>query len=352
MRVHVYDLQVGDRLLHDVFNPYGLYVLPKNKILTAEDIVKLRNHRIEYVEIDYREPQEDDYTPPPQARQIVEEAGPRFESAVKGMKDYYLRVSGENGGSIGEEEVTGHFDPLIENLRKESDFVSVLLLLNTQDEYTFQHSVQVGMISYTLARWLGKEEEEARLIAKAGYLHDIGKSKIDPAILNKPASLTEEEFELVKTHTVHGYHILNRSMPERPEFGLVALQHHERLDGSGYPQGLRGDAIHPYARIVAVADVYSAMISPRAYRKKRDLLDVLQELQRLSFSELDPVVVHTFINNMIPNFIGKRILFKNGQTGTIIMNNPHDPFRPLVKIKNEFIDLSRRKDLVIETIFV
>lgn len=350
MRVHVYDLQVGDRLLSDVFNPYGLFVLPKNKILTSEDIVKLRNHRIEYVEIDYRQPEEDDYTPPPQAKQIVEQAGPRFESAVKGMKDYYLRVN--NDGSIEESEVTSDFEPLIENLRKESDFVSVLLLLNNQDEYTFQHSVQVGMISYTLARWLGKEEEEARLIAKAGYLHDIGKSKIDPAILNKPASLTEEEFEKVKNHTVYGYHILNRSMPERPEFGLVALQHHERLDGSGYPQGLRGDDIHPYARIVAVADVYSAMISPRAYRKKRDLLYVLQELQRLSFSELDPVIVHTFIRNMIPNFIGKRILFKDGQTGTIIMNNPHDPFRPLVKIRNDFVDLSRRTDLAIVTIFV
>lgn len=350
MKVRVEDLQVGDRLLTNVFNPSGLHVLSGDTVLTAEDIEKLRNHRIEQVDIAFREQDESDFSQHPQIKQLLEEAGPKFESAIKGMKDLFLQV--EKDGVVEEEAIEESFEPLVTQIRTEVDFVGLLLLLNSQDDYTYQHSVQVGMISYSIARWLGKSEAEAKQIAKAGYLHDIGKSKIDPDILNKPSSLTDEEFEIVKEHTLFGHDILTRSFPDVPEFAMVAMQHHERLDGSGYPSGLKGDEIHPYSRIVAVADVYSAMISPRVYRKKRDLLYVLRELHRLSFSELDPVIVHTFISHMIPNFIGKRVILEDGRTGTIIHNNPHDPFRPLVRIMGEFIDLSKRPDLAIETIYV
>lgn len=350
MKVRVEDLQVGDRLLDNVFNPFGLHVLRENTILTAEDIEKLRKHQIEYVDIAFRELFEVPFANNPHAEKMLREAIPKFESAVKGIKDMFLQV--EEDGFIEETLLHESFDPLIKSIRSEPDFASLLLLLTNQDDYTYQHSVQVGMISYYIARWFGKNEEEARYIAKAGYLHDIGKCKIDPAILNKPSRLSSDEFEAIKGHTIYGYNILTRSFPKSPEFSLVALQHHERLDGSGYPRGLKGEDIHPFTRIVMVADVYSAMISSRVYQKKRDLLYVLRELYRLSFSELDPIIVHTFINKMVPHFIGKRLVLQSGQTGTIVMNNPHDPFRPLVNIQGEFIDLSKRTDLAIETIFV
>lgn len=350
MKVRIEDLLVGDRLLANVFNPSGLHVLSGDTVLTAEDIEKLHNHQIEYVDIAFREQYEAPFFDNPHIEQLVRETGPKFESAVKGVHDFFEQVREE--GQLEQSSVDQLFDPLIGSIQTEPDFVGVLLLLNNQDEYTYQHSVQVGMISYTIARWLGKDEKEAGKIGKAGYLHDIGKCKIDPDILNKPGSLTKEEFEWMKGHTTYGYSILSRSFPKTPEYGLVALQHHERLDGSGYPRGLTDEDIHEYARIVAVADIYSAMISSRAYQKKRDMLYVLRELHRLSFWELDPVIVHTFISNMMPNFIGKRVIMNDGQTGTIIMNNPHDPFRPLVKIAGQFVDLSKDNEQSIETIFV
>lgn len=350
MKVRIEDLLVGDRLLTNVFNPSGLHVLSGDTVLSAEDIEKLKKHQIEYVDIAFRELYETPFTNNPYVEQLVREAGPKFENAVNGMQDMFEQV--RHDGYVEPSSVDQNFDPLLVKIQAEPDFVGLLLLLTNQDEYTYQHSVQVGMIAYTIARWLGKSEDEASLIGKAGYLHDIGKCKIDPAILNKPSSLTKEEFETMKGHTTYGYSILTRSLPRTPEYSLVALQHHERLDGSGYPRGLTDDDIHEYARIVAVADIYSAMISSRVYRRKRDLLFVLRELHRLSFSELDPVIVHTFIKNMIPNFIGKRVVMSDGKTGTIIMNNPHDPFRPLVRIMGEFVDLSKQSDQSIETIFV
>lgn len=350
MKVRIEDLLVGDRLLSNVFNPSGLHVLSGDTVLSAEDIEKLHKHQIEYVDIAFRELHEAPFTNNPYVEQLVQQAGPKFESAVKGMKELFEQV--REDGYLEPSSVDQSFDPLIGNIQTEPDFVGLLLLLTNQDDYTYQHSVQVGMIAYTIARWLGKSEEEAGLIGKSGYLHDIGKCKVDPDILNKPSTLTKEEFEAVKGHTTYGYSILTRSLPRTPEYSLVALQHHERLDGSGYPRGLTEEDIHEYARIVAVADIYSAMISSRVYSRKRDLLFVLRELHRLSFSQLDPVIVHTFIENMIPNFISKRVIMNDGKTGTIIMNNPHDPFRPLVRIMGEFIDLSKSNDHTIETIFV
>jgi putative nucleotidyltransferase with HDIG domain len=209
--------------------------------------------------------------------------------------------------------------------------------------------VQVGMLSYYIAKWLELPEEEALLVGKAGYLHDIGKCKIDNEILKKPGRLSDTEFNEVKKHTVYGYEIIQQSF-DNPALSLTALQHHERLNGKGYPMGIKNTEIHPYAKIVAVADVYSAMTSERIYQEKRDLLYVLKELNRMSFGELDPKATQVFIKHMIPNFIGKRVSLSDGRSGRIIMTNPTDFFNPLIQIDDEFIDLSNNPGIEIVTI--
>ena len=160
------------------------------------------------------------------------------------------------------------------------------------------------------------------------------------SILNKPESLTAQEYDLVKQHTIYGHDIIQNSFGDTLH-AKVALEHHERMDGTGYPNQMNGDQVHPVSKIVAVADVYSAMISSRVYQKKRDLLFVLKELYRMSFTELDPFTTHTFIKHMIPNFIGKRVELNTGETGTIIMTHPSEFFRPLIQIEDQFIDLDR-----------
>lgn len=220
-------------------------------------------------------------------------------------------------------------------------------MLNSQDDYTYQHSVQVGMLSYYIARWLGWDEEATVRAGKAGFLHDIGKCKIAETILNKPTKLSDEEYDEIKNHPQFGYDILKNSFDD-PAIALAALQHHERMDGKGYPLGLSGDQIHPMAKVVAVADVYSAMISSRVYREKRDLLHVLREMFELSFRELDPDITHTFIRHMVPNFIGKSVELSTGEIGTIIMTHPTDFFRPLVQVGDQFLDLSVKRNYEIK----
>ncbi|WP_372662060.1 HD-GYP domain-containing protein [Cohnella sp.] len=350
MRVHITDVRSGDRLSEDIFNSFGLHVLSKEAILNEKELSRLYQHQVDYLEIQPRTgntPIDIKGTATPASDNTL--LRPLYHDAIAGAEELFERALQE--GRIYEEDVKQSFQPLVENFRSERDVVSLLLMLNSQDDYTYQHSVQVGMLSYYIARWLDWSEEDTVRAGKAGFLHDIGKCKISEAILNKPNKLTEEEFMQIRNHPQLGYDILKNSF-EDPAIALAALQHHERMDGGGYPLGLTKEKIHPMAKLVAVADVYSAMISTRVYREKRDLLYVLKELYELSFTELDPDITHTFIRHLVPNFIGKKVELTTGDRGNIIMTNPTDFFRPLIQIGEQFIDLSSKRNYEIKQIFM
>lgn len=354
MRIHVTDILDGDRLSSDVFNDYGLHVLSKGTRLYRSEMSRLLQHQIDYVDIEERSQAAPETHEGRTLESIVNPkwlptVQPMYGSAVKSFETFYS--SAQETGKIDTEQVTDVINPLLDNLQLERDVVSMLLLLNTEDNYTYQHSVQVGMLTYYLATWLNYTPEECAKIGKAGFLHDIGKCKINENILNKPDKLTPEEFEEVKLHTIHGYDIILESFGDE-SLAIGALQHHERLDGSGYPKGLRGDQIHPIAKIIAVVDIYSAMISARVYQKERDLLYVLRELHRLSFTELDPVTTHTFIKHMIPNFIGKHVRLNTDEVGVIVMTHPTEFFRPLVQIGDAFVDLTLERDYEITHVYM
>lgn len=351
MRVHVTDLIDGDRLSNDTFNEYGLHVLSKGTVLNNQEISRLFQHRIDYVDIEQR------VSDAAKGRTLESTVNPKwlptvqplYENAVKNFEGLFTKASAD--GKIDDAEVSNIFQPLLNNLQMERDVVSMLLLLNTKDDYTYQHSVQVGMLSYYLATWVGYTNEDAMRIGKSGFLHDIGKCRIDDLILNKPGKLTQEEYEEVKKHTIYGHDIISKSTDE-PFIAFGALQHHERNDGSGYPYGLTGDKIHPVSKIIAVVDIYSAMISQRVYQQKRDLLFVLKELYKLSFKELDPFTTHTFIKHMMPNFIGKRVELVSGESGIIVMTHPTEFFRPLIQIGESFIDMATDRDYEIHQVFL
>lgn len=353
MRIHVTELIEGDKLSNDTFNTYGLHVLSKGTQLKEKEIATLLRHQIDYVDVDARHA---DTTEVP-FRTIESGISPRwlpavepiYQDAINGCEQLFLEAF--QNGKIDEDDVVQTFQPLVDNFRMERDVVSMLLLLNTKDDYTYQHSVQVGMLAYFLASWLDYGEEEAVKIGQAGFLHDIGKCRIQEGILNKPDKLSSEEYESIKLHTIYGHQIITESFGESLA-SIVALEHHERVDGSGYPNRLTGEDMHPVSKIIAVADVYSAMISSRVYQKKRDLLYVLKELHRMSFSELDAHTTHTFIKHMIPNFIGKQVELENGEVGTIIMTHATEFFCPLIRIDDRFVDLSIERQLQIMHVYM
>ena len=167
---------------------------------------------------------------------------------------------------------------------------TVALMVELRDPYTAGHERLVGRLAEHIGRELGWPENRCKTLRMAGIVHDIGKIGIPAEILVKPAALSEDEYALVKSHAENGFAILEKIDFERPIADIV-LQHHERLDGSGYPAGLAGDAILPEARVIAAADVIESMASHRPYRPALGIEAALAELQAGSGRLYDPDIV-------------------------------------------------------------
>ncbi len=161
--------------------------------------------------------------------------------------------------------------------------------IDAKDKYTNGHSNRVAEYSMELARRMGKPSEELEEIYDTALLHDVGKIAIPNEIINKPGKLDDHEFEIIKSHPVKGYEIL-KSIPEMPSLSIGAHWHHERYDGRGYPDGLKGEEIPEIARIIGVADSYDAMTSNRSYRDLLPQHVVRSEIEKGKGTQFDPVI--------------------------------------------------------------
>jgi len=183
-------------------------------------------------------------------------------------------------------------DPKTENIREAKKSISEivdmiiaddatsreLLKITSYDFYTYTHSVNVGVFSVLLAKsvFKGSDAHDMHELGAGFFLHDIGKVRIDPAIINKRGKLTEEEMYTMKSHPYQGYKILKETNQLTEECMIIVMQHHEREDGSGYPRSLKGEQIHAYGRICCIADVYDALTSERPYKQKLSTFEALK----------------------------------------------------------------------------
>ena len=164
---------------------------------------------------------------------------------------------------------------------------------------TGNHVKRVAAFSYILAKGLGLSEEEADMLRTVSPMHDIGKVAIPDQVLNKPGKLTDEEFELIKNHTIIGYELLKNSSRELLRAAaIVAYEHHEKWDGTGYPRGLKGEEIHIYGRITAVADVFDALGTERVYKKAWPIDKNLSFFEEQSGHHFDPAIIKVFFETL------------------------------------------------------
>lgn len=252
-----------------------------------------------------------------------------------------------NGGNLPIEEIKADVIPLIKKAAEIPHVYHLFYELQSKDEYTYRHTICVGIISTIIGKWLGIPQEPLKELTLAATLHNIGMSRLDKSILNKPGKLTEEEYNQMKQHTIIGYEIL-RDIPElSADIAIVALQHHEREDGNGYPLGLLGDQIHRYSKIVAIADSFHAMSSTRVYSRAKPFYEVISDMQNSAFGKLDPNIMLIFLYKLMDNLAGKTVLLSDNSFGKIVMIHPFDPLRSLVKVGDELIDLRYNKELQI-----
>jgi HD-GYP domain-containing protein (c-di-GMP phosphodiesterase class II) len=235
------------------------------------------------------------------------------------------------------------------NLLRNRGLLGNLYRLKSYTDYTFMHAVDVGLLSGLLAMWNGLPEEEIKNLILCGVMHDIGKSQIPLAILNKPGKLTPEERKTIVLHPEYGYY-MTKSIPGiLPDVQYAVWHHHERESGEGYPGRLRGDRIHPYAKIVAIADTYDALTTDKAYQKSVTPFQALETLQDLMFVHLERELCQTFIRNVIYSLMGSTVLLSDGTQAEVLQLAHYMSCKPVVATNNGVIadlHLSNRTTIV------
>jgi putative nucleotidyltransferase with HDIG domain len=175
---------------------------------------------------------------------------------------------------------------------------AILKTLTDKFDYEKRHSSRVMKISKIIGQAMDLDDESLKALATAAMFHDIGKISLPDEILNKPGKLTDEEYEIIKTHTSVGYDILNTA-DEYSELAIHASSHHERYDGNGYPNGLKGQQIPLFSRIICIADAYEAMTSDRPYRKRLTDEHARQEIIDNAGTQFDPDIAKVFVEDVI-----------------------------------------------------
>lgn len=225
--------------------------------------------------------------------------------------------------------------------------IGCINLFKFADQYTYTHSINVGLLSMLIGKWMRYGDNLVESLLIAGLLHDIGKMRIAPSIINKPTKLTDEEFEEIKNHPRYSYELLENNPEISLDVKIGILMHHERLDGSGYPYGVYNENINTIAKILAIADTYDAMISERPYKKKQSPFDVMQLMQEGVFGKLDTKILLTFLQNVATYYIGVYVQLNNGEIGEVVAINPSCVYRPIIKVKDQYIDLYANKSIKI-----
>lgn len=231
------------------------------------------------------------------------------------------------------EDFTDATKSITEDLMKaisENDAIAVdISALKISDEYTFKHSVDVATMSMIVAKRYGFNEQQVYEIGISGLLHDIGKAHIPNELLNKAGKLTDDEFAIMKQHSVLGYRILADKSELSNNIKMGVLQHHEKINGRGYPLGVEAEKINLFAKIISVADIYDALVTERPYKKPFSPRDAVEMIMSMT-GELDIDAMRCFLESVILYPVGTDVELSNGEYARVIENSPFHVLRPKV----------------------
>jgi HD-GYP domain-containing protein (c-di-GMP phosphodiesterase class II) len=358
MKVHINQLREGCILSVDVTSLTNKPVIPKKTVLNKQKIGVLHAFLIKEVQVESTLVTGEPYRP----NEIIEDhIQDTNEDLTIPFSSHYLKSvqefkkvfqSWQSGLQVDIVKVRQFFIPLLERSIVTPSEIFMLHHYSTKEEYLYHHSVTVGLLSGFLGHKLNYEKGEWIQIAIAGLLSDCGMAKVNPRILEKQSALLPEEYNEIRYHPTHGYKMLLNLPVIREGVKLGVFQHHERIDGSGYPLGINSDKIHPFGKIIAVADVYHAMTSERAYRTKQSPFKVLELIIQDSFGQFDIPAIQALTAGIANFSIGTKVKLSNDQVGEIVFVESKSPTRPMVKLDldGEFIQLSQRRDLYIDEI--
>lgn len=351
--VSVNSLLPGMKLGKKIYSEEGIVLLSENAELSVPIIRRLKSHGLDFVYVS--DPRTDDIvvedmikdeTRQRSLNEIRTNYRQLMRPAAKGLVYPYL-------GKVFSNLV----DSIMDDLGSREDAMIMLMNINSVDQYLYRHSLNVCIYTILLGQIHGYSRDELTMLGMGALLHDIGKTKIPLEVLNKPGKLTDDEFKQMKTHAEIGFKILK----DEPGIPLVsahcAYQHHERVDGSGYPRGIKRDEIHEFARWIAIADAFDAMTTHRVYRSAMLPHQALEVLYTGCDTWYEKSKLEVFRDRVAIYPLGMMVKLSTGKRGVVSKIHGLIPHRPVIRILvDEFgidvkspyeVDLSNQLSVVI-----
>lgn len=359
-RILTQDLVPGMVTAEDVYTYNNQLILLKDMELTDKTITKLEFYSILSVRIKddtaglkvspQPENAELTYSQKIKSSEDYKEFKATFESAVSNLKvSINDLVTKQAGGPLNTIDLLGETNRLLSDNPSGMHIFDMLHNMRMYDDPTYAHCLNVSLICTVFGKWLGLPDRDVETLTLCGLLHDIGKLKIPENIIGNPSKLTDEEYTVIKTHTLEGYNIL-KGYDIDEHIKNAALMHHERSDGSGYPLGLTGERIDQFAKIVAIADVYDAMTSARVYRGPLCPFQVIGIFESEGLQKYDSEYILVFLEYIVNTYLNNRVRLSNGLEGDIVLINKMDLSHPMVHCGSHYIDLSHEHGLYVEAI--
>lgn len=322
IRMRIDELRPGMRVARPVYSEDGQILLQAGVELKKSFIDRLRAKGFYAIYVDDGESAGENVD-----LVISDELRSKVTGQVKTVFEKAVRGEGLDLAGI-----VSTIDSLVDEVLANRHVVYSLSEIRSVDNYTFAHSVNVCVLSCLLGLHFGFSRDDLRELALGAILHDIGKVKIAPELLAKTGRLDIHEMEEMKRHPRLGFEMLRDCEGISLRTAHVAYQHHERLDGRGYPRGLKGDAIHPFARIVMVVDTFDAMTSERVYRRAVPQHLSLALIGRMAGRQFPLDVVRALQQRVAKYPVGSRVRLDTGEMGVVVDVDRLRPDRPRVRL--------------------
>lgn len=345
----------GMVIAEDIYTYNNQLIISKDTMLTNRAITRLKFYSITdiriHLDVVKMEPIEtnisftDEIKQSPEY-QVFTEKHSEMVATLKAQLDDFIN---KDISKLDVDALSEGINGLLSGSRNGTHVFHMLQCMRDYDDLTYVHSVNVALICHTIGIWLHLDDNDLQALTMCGLLHDVGKLLVPHEIIDKPTALTDDEYKVVMTHSYKGYEVMKDQIFDM-RIKLCALMHHERCDGSGYPNHLKGDEIIEFAKIVAIADTYDAMTSARIYRAPMCPFEVINIFETEGLHKFDPHVLLTFLHEMAETYIHSNVVLSNGEEGKVVMINNNALSRPIVSVGTQFYDLSKDKSLTITRI--
>ncbi len=346
---------IGKIVAQDIYANTQTPIIKKNTVISSELLHVLKVFQISKVPVlkEYEVSKEKDNQNSTNRSEVItiEEVNNTFEVRYQESVNLYKKefLKWQSFVKVDIVKIRSIILPLVDEILSDRTILFNLNSYSNPNNYIYHHNIATGLICAVLAQKLGYNKGDILQIAIAGVLADSGMSRIPASIREKKGALNQQEFIEIRKHPIYSYQMVKDLPALKETMKRAILEHHERLDGSGYPQGLKIDSISPFPQIIAVADTFHAMTSERIYRPKESPFKVVEQIKEHDFGKFDIKVVQALMNIVVDLPIGMKVELSNFDKGEVMFINKFSPTRPVIKLlkSGEIVDLSKVRSLYI-----